>query len=78
MNFIEVGIVLHTHGDQPTMLPEENVETLINIVKPNDDRRFTADWIIRYAVVVKCRGVIKSKGYIVAVDALSGSSEEQN
>jgi len=74
----EVGIVLHTHGDQPTMLPEENVETLINIVKPNDDRRFTADWIIRYAVVVKCRGVIKSKGYIVAVDASSGSSEGQN
>ena len=71
-----MGVVLHTHGDQPIMLPKENVQTLIDIVKPNDDRQFTADWIIRYAVVVKCRGVIKSKGYIVAIDALSGGSEE--
>ena len=54
------------------MLPEENVESLIDIVNPGDNRRFTADWILRYAVVVKCRGVIKSKGYIAAIDAISG------
>ena len=69
--FIEIGIVLHTHGDQAVMLPDENVEALINVLKPDDDRTFSTDWIVRYAVVVKCRGVIKSKGYIAAIDALT-------
>ncbi|XP_066929261.1 glutamate--cysteine ligase regulatory subunit-like isoform X2 [Clytia hemisphaerica] len=69
----EIGIVLHTHGDQAVMLPDENVEALINVLKPDDDRTFSTDWIVRYAVVVKCRGVIKSKGYIAAIDALTNT-----
>jgi len=68
---LEIGIVLHTHGDQPVMLPDENIESLINKLSPEDPRTFTADWIVRYAVVVKCRGVIKTKGYIAAIDATS-------
>jgi len=53
------------------MLPDENIESLINKLSPEDPRTFTADWIVRYAVVVKCRGVIKTKGYIAAIDATS-------
>lgn len=66
---IEIGIVLHTHGDQPVMLPEENLEGLMNTIQPDDQRTFTTNWVVRYAVVVKCRGVIKTKGYIASIDA---------
>jgi len=67
----EIGVVLHTHGDQPIMLPEENIESLIAKLKPDDTRTFSADWIVRYAVVIKCRGVIRAKGYIAAIDAIN-------
>ena len=65
---LENGIVLHTHGDQPVMLPDENVETLMSVIQPNVNGMFTTDWVVRYAIVVKCRGVIKTKGYIASVD----------
>ena len=61
-----MGIVLHTHGDQPIMLSDETLQDIIKRLDPSDVRQFTADWLVRYAVVVKCRGVIQNKGYIVS------------
>lgn len=65
----EVGIVLHTHGDQYVMLPDESVEELIRTIQPEDTRTYTTEWVVRYAIVVKCRGVIKNKGYITSIKA---------
>jgi len=70
----EVGVVLHTHGDQSVMLPNESLDQLIHTVQPNDTRSYTTNWVVRYAIVVKCRGVIKSKGYIVSID---GNNEKE-
>lgn len=63
----DTGIVLHTHGDQAVMLSNESVENLIHTLQPSDNRQYTTDWVIRYAIVVKCRGVIKNKGYITSI-----------
>lgn len=62
-----VDVVLHTHGDQPEMLPEDKVSELIRSVEPSNQLDWRCDWIARYTVVVKCRGVIKCKGYIASI-----------
>jgi len=63
----EVGIVLHTHGDHSIMLGDETMKSLIHNVEAENTDTFNADWLVRYAVVIKCRGVIKNKGYIVSM-----------
>ncbi|XP_057290010.1 glutamate--cysteine ligase regulatory subunit-like isoform X2 [Hydractinia symbiolongicarpus] len=67
----EVNVVLHTHGDQPVLLPEQKLEELITSVAPDNNLNWETNWIVRYAVVVKCRGVIKSKGYIASIQSYS-------
>ena len=64
--FSGAGVVLHTHGDQPIMLAPEALTGIIKKLDPSDERDFASDWLVRYAVVVKCRGVIQNKGYIVS------------
>lgn len=80
----DAGIVLHTHGDHPIMLSDETLKDLIHNVEPENTTAYRSDWLVRYAVVVKCRGVIKNKGYIVSIksdkDVQNGSngSNESN
>ena len=61
-------MVLHTHGDHHIMLPDDTLNQLIKAVQPEITRVYSTDWLVRYAVVVKCRGVIKSKGYIASIN----------
>ena len=58
--------MLHTHGDLPIMLSEKTINELVHTAEPSHARTYDSDWLVRYAVVVKCRGVIKNKGYIVS------------
>lgn len=71
----QVKVLLHTHGDQPIMLPNESLSELTKEVYPNCKQPWSTNWVVRYAAVVKCRGVIKSKGYIASfeVDEESGA-----
>ncbi|XP_012557554.1 glutamate--cysteine ligase regulatory subunit [Hydra vulgaris] len=64
----EANVVLHTHGDQSVMLPEETLDQLIHTIQPADKRQYSTEYVVRYAVVVKCRGVIKGKGYIAVLN----------
>jgi len=64
-----VDVVLHTHGDQPEMLPDESLQELIQSVEPSNQMNWQCDWIARYTVIVKCRGVIKCKGYIASINS---------
>lgn len=47
------------------LLPEQKLEELITSVAPDNNLNWETNWIVRYAVVVKCRGVIKSKGSVL-------------
>jgi len=74
----EINILLHTHGDHPVMLPDENIEKFMLEVNPNDKRAWSANWVVRYAVVVKCRGVIKSKGYIASIESSGAEGQKSH
>jgi len=66
----EKEIVLHTHGDQPVMLPDESCNELMNSsCEKETTYAWSTNWVVRYAVVIKCRGVIKSKGYIASLES---------
>jgi len=62
----EAGVQLHTHGDQQVMLPNDTLEPLLK-TKFTTQRSWETNWVVKYAVVLKCRGVIQSKGYISCV-----------
>jgi len=60
-------ILLHTHGDPPTLFPDENVERVLGTYAEEEVKGWSTRWVVRYSVVVKCRGVIKNKGYIASI-----------
>lgn len=62
-----IDVVLHTHGDDPDMLPDERVKEIMHSIEPSSQLNWESDWIVRYTVVVKCRGVIKCKGYVASI-----------
>lgn len=62
----EHDIQLLTHSDPPVILSTENLQTLIcSKVSEYDAQLWQPVWVTRYSVLIKCRGVIKSKGYIM-------------
>ena len=45
------------------LLPEENVERIVGSFAEDSIKGWQTRWVVRYSVVVKCRGVIRNKGY---------------
>lgn len=68
-------IQLFTHSDPPDML----TTNLLHAVMQNggkgkvDVENWKPVWALRYSILVKCRGVIKNKGYIVSCEQDSGT-----
>lgn len=61
-----VDIQLQTHSDPPELFPSSQLqEAMRQCGTEQDAYGWTALWVARYSVLVKCRGIIKSKGYIV-------------
>ncbi|XP_018325206.1 glutamate--cysteine ligase regulatory subunit [Agrilus planipennis] len=61
------GIQLLTHSDPSCILPESSLEFLFgSSVKLN--------WVIRFLVHIKCRGVLITKGYLVSITKQHPSS----
>eukprot|EP00918_Siedleckia_nematoides_P034763 GHVU01075563.1.p1 GENE.GHVU01075563.1~~GHVU01075563.1.p1 ORF type:complete len:289 (+),score=44.68 GHVU01075563.1:49-867(+) len=60
-------IQLLTHNDpQAGALPTPILqEVLGTALSPGDGDLWEPSWIVRYSVLIKCRGVIKSKGYVL-------------
>ncbi|XP_077309016.1 glutamate--cysteine ligase regulatory subunit [Lithobates pipiens] len=62
----EFDIQLLTHSDSKEILSEESFqEVLRDSVEGSDADAWSPVWVLRYSVIVKTRGIIKSKGYIV-------------
>lgn len=62
----EFDIQLLTHSDSKEILSEESFqEALRDGIQGADVDGWTPEWLLRYSVIVKTRGIIKSKGYII-------------
>uniref|UniRef100_A0A8C5QA80 Glutamate--cysteine ligase regulatory subunit n=1 Tax=Leptobrachium leishanense TaxID=445787 RepID=A0A8C5QA80_9ANUR len=62
----EFDIQLLTHSDPKELLSEEMFqEALGDSIEECQAQEWSPSWILRYSVIVKTRGIIKSKGYIL-------------
>ncbi|CAC5377850.1 glutamate--cysteine ligase regulatory subunit-like [Mytilus californianus] len=59
-------IQLLTHNDPRDILPTKSFQELISTnTTEKDGEGWEPLWVLRYSVLVKCRGIIKTKGYIM-------------
>ncbi|ESO98930.1 hypothetical protein LOTGIDRAFT_213728, partial [Lottia gigantea] len=59
-------ILLLTHNDPPDVLPLQQLQDTIRKSSTQKDGDFwQPSWISRYSVIVKCRGIIRTKGYVI-------------
>ncbi|XP_038649793.1 glutamate--cysteine ligase regulatory subunit isoform X1 [Scyliorhinus torazame] len=62
----EYDIQLLTHSDPKELIPMLSFqEAVIASVQDNLAYEWITKWVLRYSVIVKSRGIIKSKGYLV-------------
>lgn len=62
-------IQLLTHADPKDILNKESLEQVLTESCANSQvQGWKPVWALRYSVLVKCRGVIKNKGYIVSCE----------
>ena len=62
-------IKLYTHGDASDILPQQTLtELLVDAKDPTaHDCDWRPRWVCKYTAVVKSRGVVESKGYVVSI-----------
>lgn len=64
----EKDIQLLTHNDPKELLPQDRLDELLSQLHiANDQSSLNPLWIVRYSALVKCRGVIQNKGFIVCL-----------
>ncbi|XP_072925665.1 glutamate--cysteine ligase regulatory subunit-like isoform X2 [Hemitrygon akajei] len=65
----ENGIQLLTHNDPPDILPVEMLQEALS-AKLQDPgiSEWVPRWILRYSAIIKDRGIIRSKGYMVKAE----------
>ncbi|BFZ58013.1 hypothetical protein PYCC9005_005071 [Savitreella phatthalungensis] len=61
------GIKLYTHGDASDMLPAATLNDLLAEYKLSEDKHWLPRWVCKFTAVVKSRGVVESKGYVVSI-----------
>lgn len=62
------NIQLLTHSDPKVLLDEAGMARLLRGYIVDDDvGHWSAPWVARYSVLVKCRGFLQSKGYIACL-----------
>ncbi|XP_029474093.1 glutamate--cysteine ligase regulatory subunit [Rhinatrema bivittatum] len=62
----ELDIQLLTHNDPKELLSEASFQEAIKeSIQNSQANEWTPLWLLRYSVIVKSRGIIKSKGYIL-------------
>ncbi|CAH1785864.1 unnamed protein product [Owenia fusiformis] len=61
----ENDVQLLTHNDPREILSIETLQDVIRGQTTEDDAQlWQPSWVLRYSAMVKCRGIIKTKGYI--------------
>ncbi|OQR78201.1 glutamate--cysteine ligase regulatory subunit-like [Tropilaelaps mercedesae] len=64
----EHNIQLLTHADEIATTEPKNVQRMLDGFK-EDAAKWRCDWLTRYTVTFRCRGVLHSKGYIVKLES---------
>ncbi|XP_052817769.1 glutamate--cysteine ligase regulatory subunit-like [Mya arenaria] len=65
----EKDIQLLTHNDPRDILPAETLQSVIqDASSEKDGEGWDPLWVLRYSVLVKCRGIVKSKGYLLKAE----------
>ncbi|GFQ92947.1 glutamate--cysteine ligase regulatory subunit [Trichonephila clavata] len=60
----EHDIQLLTHNDSRVLLPNKMLHKILEpAVRTPEDWKIS--WIVRYSIIVKCRGIIQNKGYLM-------------
>ncbi|GJQ78634.1 putative glutamate--cysteine ligase regulatory [Trypoxylus dichotomus] len=54
----ENEVQLLTHSDPTEILPDEAIEQIF-------DEKLVLNWVLRFLVHIKCRGVLTTKGYLI-------------
>ncbi|XP_071097359.1 glutamate--cysteine ligase regulatory subunit-like [Haliotis cracherodii] len=58
-------IQLLTHSDETEIMPVKTLQDSIKVcATEKDSEHWEPAWTLRYSVLVKCRGIVKTKGYI--------------
>ncbi|KAG8190584.1 hypothetical protein JTE90_014060 [Oedothorax gibbosus] len=60
----EKDIQLLTHNDSKILLPDTMFHKILEPAVPTP-KEWKINWIVRYSIVVKCRGIIQNKGYLL-------------
>lgn len=55
----ENNIQLLTHNDPQNILPTETLKTVVSSLQE-------VIWTVRYQTLLRCRGIIKNKGYVIS------------
>jgi len=59
-------IQLLTHNDPTEILPAKTFQkAILSRCTERDSENWQSDWVVRYSSLIKGRGIIRSKGYIV-------------
>ncbi|CAJ0932910.1 unnamed protein product [Ranitomeya imitator] len=62
----QLDIQLLTHSDSKEILSEESFQDALKEgIQGAQVDGWSPEWVLRYSVIVKTRGIIKSKGYII-------------
>ncbi|XP_035827591.1 glutamate--cysteine ligase regulatory subunit isoform X2 [Aplysia californica] len=60
-----INIQLLTHNDSPVFINKERLqETIQQVSTERDSDAWSPQWAVRYSGIIKCRGIIKLKGYV--------------
>lgn len=57
----ENNIQLLTHNDPQNILPTEALKNIVSSITE-------VLWTVRYQTLLRCRGIIKNKGYVICAD----------
>ncbi|KAF8797195.1 glutamate--cysteine ligase regulatory subunit-like isoform X2 [Argiope bruennichi] len=63
----EHDIQLLTHNDPKVLLPDKMLHNILESAVTTYEN-WKISWIVRYAVVIKCRGIIQNKGYLMCTE----------
>ena len=57
----ENNIQLLTHNDPRDILPKDTLKTIVSSLSE-------VHWVVRYQTLLRCRGIIQNKGYVISAD----------
>lgn len=65
----ENDIQLLTHSDPKELLSSETLTETLKPLSTTEVISWKLDWIARYSAIVKCRGIIQNRGYLLAASS---------